>query len=235
MGHRRSARTILAAAVLLSALVPAGTALAGKLTKHRFSEDFTELEPRFWSVDKFGGPLVGTALNRLEILLPPDSAGNPFWGSAVSRSGFFIKPDSYFGVDVGYSLPRWPTPNNGVRAALGVDLYNKAGKKVISLVAGRASDKDIGGEVYFVYLNGKYFYKKTSDKRGKLLISRSITGFSVWAGSLKKEYLPEVQYIGKASWALSAWGHDWNFGRQAVKAAFDDFRIESEKGFIVPP
>jgi hypothetical protein len=231
---RRLIRFILAVALVTAVALPAGVAQAAAvLEAHTFMDDFEDLDSQYWTVDKYGGTYVGPALGRLEVLIPADVKGDPFWGAVGSRTGFSIKPDSLFKMSVKYSCLTWPTPDNGIRLCLGVTVYNKKGKPIITLQAGRLSDPDTG-ESFMVNRNGKLTYLKTKRKSGSFEIMRSIGGFYIRAGSLEEFYSPKIQYVGKIVWGLSVWGHDWKFKGEKVRAGFDDFYVWSEKGFNLP-
>jgi len=175
------------------------------------------------------------------MFIPAEVTGNPFWAAAGSVPGFSTKADSKFRLGVDYNCPQWPQ-TSGIRLALIAYVHDKRGKVILTFQAGRLSDTD-GSERYMVSMNGKTTYMKTSDTSGGLTIDLYHLGplrFHVWAGRsdsakfLLKAYQPRVEQVGKVTWGLSVWGHDYAHAKEPVRVDFGEFRLFSKKGFVHP-
>jgi hypothetical protein len=219
-----------------------------------FADDFNDGQLKEeWVVNKKGG-LLSETLGRLEMLFRAGAKGNPFWAALCSKQGLYVKPYSSFIMTVKYNLLRWPRPANGIRLGLRARIFNNSGKETASYCAAVISDPDFitddnpNGEVLAAIVNGVAVdTEKATSKRGTLRVERDYrTGFKhmrilaygpdyMGIDYAKKPLASED--IGKVGWELVAWGHDWKY-TGPVKVAFDNFEVESQKGFLetaLPP
>jgi hypothetical protein len=217
-----------------------------------FADDFNDGQLKEeWVVNKKGG-LLSETLGRLEMLFRAGAKGNPFWAALCSKQGLYVKPYSSFIMTVKYNLLRWPRPANGIRLGLRARIFNNSGKETASYCAAVISDPDFitadnpNGEVMAAIVNGVVVKtEEHTSNRGSLTVKRYINSvMGIYAhGSM--DYV-DLRYaklnltskdIGKVGWELVAWGHDWKY-TGPVKVAFDNFEVESQKGFLetaLPP
>lgn len=236
----------LAVAALAACVLPVGSAHAAKLTEHRFTDGFAELDGKYWNVKKEGGALVGTALGRLEMLLPASGLA-----SVTPPAGFAIKKDSYFDIGVDYRCLKWP-PACATDVTLAVTVLDQKGKNLLTIRVFRyspaADDQLSKGEEYGITVydwveDANYDYRAaTVERSGVLGVDRTSTGFVVYCASEDGRFrlsevfnLPSVRHVGRVSWRLTVGrtGDDEQAPQQ-VLVAYDKFRVWSEKGFAVP-
>jgi hypothetical protein len=234
----------VAVAALAACALPVGAAHAAKLTEHRFTDGFAELDDKYWGVEK-DGALVGTALGRLEVLLPASGRA-----AIAPPAGFAIMKDSYFGIAVDYHCLKFP-PACKTDVALSVTVRDQKGKTLLTIRAFRWSSgaddafsdgEDYGITVYDWVKDENHDYRTaTDDKSGSLGVERTRSGFIVSCVGEDGQYelhqvfsLPSVRHIGRVSWRLVVGRISDEQSPQQVLVAYDDFRVWSEKGFAVP-
>jgi len=193
-----------------------------------FFDNFNDntMNTAYWTSFASGsGPSCAETNNRLEITIPGSSRGDSF--ATGYYSSFYLKGN--FDIQVDYILLDWPD-GNGVRMGLNC---NGASVQRTSYGPGEivGSPRDWHSYDFGGYGPGVV----TSRLAGRLRWTRS---GSVWS----------AYYLGtNGSWSLlgskangydnvhvtlAAWSHDWAFGDQSVRVAFDNFIVNS--GNAVP-
>jgi len=197
-----------------------------------FSDNFDDnaIDTAYWtSFDNGYGTSCAETNGHLEITIPSTSyeAAAPDSFSAGYYSNFYLKGD--FDIQVDYYLLDWPD-GNGVRMGLNC---NGASVQRTSYGPGEipGSPRDWHSYDFGGYGPGV----ATTRVAGKLRWTRTSTFWRAY-------------YLGSSgSWALlgykangndnvyvtlAAWSHDWAFGDQTVRVAFDNFTVNS--GNVVP-
>ncbi|MFA5295420.1 MAG: PQQ-binding-like beta-propeller repeat protein [Methanoregulaceae archaeon] len=185
-----------------------------------------------WDVIGSGGPYVTETNQRLEITLPADSSGDTF--SAGYSGTHALRGD--FDVQIDYQLLTWPE-NSGVRAGLWVE--RSPTTFTIERVSYSISDFFTPGDHYTTNFADSILLSATNDTQGTLRLVRTgtaVTGYCYDESShdwVLLQGVPEsVVSTRDVTFRIMAWGHDYSFGDEPVRVAFDNFVIN--KGELVP-
>jgi hypothetical protein len=144
-----------------------------------------------------------------------------------------------FDVQVDYELLAWPF-SNGVRIALSI----LPGAGMMERVSFGGEDADFPGwprEVYLTSLgDGVQGITATADLSGKLRLVRAgstVTGYCFSGGAWVPLHTFGSASTGYETLLLHAWSHDYCFGDQTVKVAFDNLIINQGQLWCpyVPP
>jgi Tol biopolymer transport system component len=181
--------------------------------------DNNTINPAFWQLFDPGSSSSAAALvnQRLEMSMSADAIGSGFFGiQAASRC--LLQGD--FDLQVDYILLDWPTAS-GIRVALGAEPDN---------FVARSGATPTTGERYFAYFPAFGGAEvPTNDQQGSLRLVRS--GISstayVLSSGIWTPILTATTNSAEEQITLTFYSSDFEFGHQNVKAAFDNFRLNS--------
>jgi hypothetical protein len=190
--------------------------------------DDDTLSPLLWSTETFGGPVVLTTNQRIEVVVPADSAGVP--GTSFPGDAFWAKVNGAclvrgnFDIQIDFELIDFPY-QNGVR--IGLWSGNSEGYGLSE----RVSLGDTVQDSYYIMDTGIVTSIPTFDTSGTLRLVRvggTITGL-YWNAATSAWVVIASGPIGTddAGYLLFVWSHDSLFGDEEVRVAFDNFRISS--------
>jgi len=194
-----------------------------------FCDDFNDdsMNAAFWAVYVFGtGPQIAETTGRLETTLPANSQDDPQMGMFGTRYQSVCTLRGDFDLQAEFTLLDWP-PANGVRVGL------LAGGFGATRLSWFGSDWYLSGEGPV----GPEDLIATTDLVGKLRIVRvgaTITGYyfnaesRVWVALNSQSTSTDDVTV-----RLGAWSHNYLFGHQTARAAFDNFVIS--QGELVCP
>ncbi len=222
---------------------PAAGTAGGKarLTEHKFRDDLSNVDTRYWDTWKQGGALMGPADGMLEILVPtsaPEDGASYFGAGVLSPQGFAIKSDSYFTMGVTFSLRSWVTPND-ISVILKAH-YHGPKNASHNLWVGVRWDEELGETVFEADVDGSGKQRVVKGLSGYLVIARRSYGIVLLAGNDPNAKRPvlsmvyEPDHVGAVDWQVSVSGpgaidRDW-----PVRVRLTDFEVVSEKGFTTP-
>lgn len=190
-----------------------------------FSDEFADnsIDPSVWSLDLYGsGAQVVEQNQQLEFVMLASSSGDEFGARLVSV--FKLRGD--FDIQVDFNLMQWPS-YNGVRLAIGLTdaPYDNYGMERSSLSA----SEPLGAQEVYVADFGPFVLIQTEDVAGKIRLVRSggtQTGYFYGPGGWVL-VLTDAAPSGDITIQLHSWSHDYAFQNDEVRAAFDNFRVES--------
>lgn len=187
------------------------------------ADDFDDgvINPTIWeSLIRGTGPAIVETNQRLEITIPATSSHTSTEGSFGSSLNSVCQLRGDFDIQADYTLFAWP-PNNGIRVAL-------------TTGSGAVERLDFNGsEVYFTdfsIVNGAWTSVSTTDLSGKLRLSRTGTTITGYFFDNTGQWIPIASYDGPrvtpdVSFSLVVWSHNWVFGHQEARVAFDNFLV----------
>lgn len=191
-----------------------------------------------WDILEVGGPVVDEINQQLEITLPPDSSGANFYAGYASH--YVLRGD--FDVCVDYHLIAWPS-NNGVRAGLWIERFPYT--YTVERASYGISDGFTPGDHYTTNFADSILLSVTNDTEGKLRLVRTGTTFKgYYFDELSNDWVlsqsiqGDVMSSRDVTFMVRAWSHDYAFGDELVKVAFDNFVINKGEvldPWIVPP
>lgn len=186
------------------------------------TDDFNDNSTNYglWSTPADSGVTVNETNQQVEISYDPSASGGQFGAGYFAKLG--IKGD--FDIQVDYNLLDWPA-GNGVRIGL-VPTWWSAQR------TSQGIDQSTPDEIYamdsYYGTSGGF---STTDTSGKLRIVRtgSLVTSLYYSGD---RWIPIHSYDYGASglsdvpWlAISSWSHSSTFSKQAVRIAFDNFKV----------
>ena len=186
-----------------------------------------------WNILEYGGPYVNETNQRLEITIPPDSSGDTFSAGYASKCA--LRGD--FDVCVDYHLLTWPE-NSGVRAGLWIE--RSPSTYTVERVSYSSSDYFDQGDHYTTNFADSILLSVTDDTDGRIRLVRTGTTFKGYYFDeishdwvLLQSIQGNVMSSRDVTFMMKAWSHDYAFGDELVKVAFDNFVIN--KGEVILP
>ncbi len=224
------ANVLILGAVVLIPLPPTG-APPSPLTHlaDMISDDFDDnvRDVSLWWAGQSGGSTIQETNQRLEIIHSAEAGGQSF--GAEFSSVCKLRGD--FDIQVEFELIAWPF-SNGVRVGLG---SSAGGPERTSF---GPDDQDFPGEPREVYLTnfgtveGITGTTHLSGMLRQVRTGNDITGFYREGGMWVPIHTAWASTVD-SPFVLASWSHDYAFGDQEVKLAFDNFVAWAEE--IVGP
>lgn len=178
-----------------------------------------------WDIIEYGGPYVNETDQHLVITIPADSSADTFYAGIVSK--YALRGD--FDIQVDYQLLTWP-PDSGVRAGLWIE--RPPTSFTVERVSYSSADYFTPGDHYTTNFADSILLSITNDTDGKLRLVRTGTTFTGYyfdniAGDwvLLQSLQGDAASSRDVTFKIRAWGHDYSFGDELVKVAFDNFVI----------
>ena len=197
-------------------------ALSGNPAAAQILDDFDDntINPFLWVAYGDGGPMTFAINQRVEMVIPSDSAGDVFCTKVQSN----CQLGGDYDIQIDFELLQFPF-QNGVRIGLGTEVQ-------MGLVSFGNPLLDYAGSPRLNYAFGfPPVFSPTSDMAGKLRQVRTngtVTGY-YWdnVGEQWIEVSSAATTGADVEVHFSVWSHDYAFTDQEVRVAFDNFRVNS--------